>query len=129
MHFSGHLIHRGVREDPAIVRDVIRMVSVELVEDSFAEALAPKIEDLVNDIKGLYLTGTRQGRHMPEPVEEAGLLLLTALYHEVDRLEREYKRGPQLSVSASVDSTPYETVASNMRSSKSGETNVVRMHY
>ena len=103
--------------------------AVELVEDSFAEALAPEIEDLVNDIKGLYLTGTRQGRHTPERVEEAGLLLLTALYHEVDRLEREYKSGPQFSVSASVDSKPYETVGSNMRSSKPGETNVVRMHY
>ena len=104
--------------------------AVELVEDSFTEAQAPEIEDLVNDIKGLYLARTRQGIHTPERVEEAGLLLLTALYHEVDRLEREYKRGPQLSASASVDTTPYETAAgSNMRSSKPGETNVVRIHY
>ena len=103
--------------------------AVELVGDSFAEALAPEVGDLLNDLKGLYLTDTRHGGHTPERVNEAGLLLLTALHHEVDRLVLEYKKGPQFNVSASAGSMPYEPGESNMRSTSPGETNVLRVNY
>ncbi len=103
--------------------------AVELVGDSFAEALAPEVGELLNDLMGLYLTDRRHGGHTPERVNEAGLRLLTALHHEVDRLVNEYKKGPQFSVRASAGSMPYEPGESNMRSTSPGETNIVRMNY